>query len=447
MPEPSGDRIRRLTVAALLAGLIFCAGPASAGHDGGLLLGVTGPAAEPLPPLLREHVPGLADGLRTLPPFLRDTELALHFRTLYFNIAGAPTPSEAWAGGGRLAYRSGWLADVFRVGATGYTSQPLYAPQGRDGTLLLGPDQSPLLTVGQAYGQLRYQEYALLTGYRQLVSQGYTNPHDDRMIPQTFEGATLAGRLGPVDYFLGYLTAMKPRDSDEFIDMAARAGVLRHNRGQLLTSATVSPLPGLGVYLSNALVPDVFNTAYANADCTFPIDEAWTGQLGLQLTDQRSSGAQFLGTFSTWNVSASAQAHWRGASLIAVMSATGSGAALRTPYGAWPGYLHMTVLDFDRANEKAWGVGVGWYGGGGLFPGIRISSLSMLLLYAQGDDAHDPATRARLPLRREGQIDVIWRSRSIPGLQYRFRNGYADVGGREIVKEFRIYLDYTLPLL
>jgi hypothetical protein len=447
MLEPSRDRIRRLTVAVVLIGLLFCAGRASADHDGNLHLGLTGPASEPLPPLLRQHVPGLAEGLGTLPPFLRDTELALHFRTLYFNIAGAPTPSEAWALGGRLAYRSGWLADVFRVGATGYTSQPLYAPEGRDGTLLLGPDQSALLVVGQAYGQLRYDTYALLTGYRQLVNQGYTNPHDDRMIPQTFEGATLAGTLGPVDYFLGYLTAMKPRDSDVFINMAARAGVARHNRGQLLTSATVSPLPGLGVYLSNALVPDVFNTAYANAEYKFTLDEAWSGELGLQLTDQRSAGEQLLGRFSTWNVSASAQAHWRGASLVAVMSATGPGAAIQTPYGAWPGYLHMTVLDFDRANEKAWGVGVGYYGGGGLLPGIRIPSLSMLLLYAQGDDAHDPATRARLPLRREGQIDIIWRSRSIRGLQYRFRNGYADVGGPNIVKEFRIYLDYQLPLL
>jgi hypothetical protein len=144
-------------------------------------------------------------------------------------------------------------------------------------------------------------------------------------------------------------------------------------------------------------------------------------------------------------VSASAQAHWRGASLVAVMSATGPGAALRTPYGSWPGYLHMTILAFDLANEKAWGVG--YYGGGGLLPGIRIPSLSMLLLYAQGDGTHDPASRARLPLRREGDIDIIWRSQSIRGLQYRFRNGYADVGGREIVKEFRIYLDYTLPLL
>jgi len=107
----------------------------------------------------------------------------------------------------------------------------------------------------------------------------------------------------------------------------------------------------------------------------------------------------------------------------------------------------MTIFDFDRANEKAWGLGVGYDWGGGMFPGVRIPGLSMLLFYVQGDGAHNPAGRAPLPLRREGDLDIIWRSRLVKGLQYRFRNGYADDGGPRIVKEFRIYLDYQLPLL
>ena len=263
--------IPRLTSAVLLVGVLVCATPVGADHDGNHHHGLTAPPSEPLPPLLRHDVPGFAEGLKTLPPFFRDTQVDLHLRTLYFNLQSDTTASEAWALGGWLEYKSGWLADVFRLGATGYTSQPLHAPEGRDGTLLLGPDQSALLVLGQAYGQLRYQEYALLTGYRQLVNQGYTNPHDDRMIPQTFEGATLGGALGPVDYFLGYLTAFKARDSDEFINMAARAGVAKHNRGQWLTSARLARVPGLDLYLANYLVPDVFNTAYLHAEYKVPL--------------------------------------------------------------------------------------------------------------------------------------------------------------------------------
>ena len=49
--------------------------------------------------------------------------------------------NEAWAIGGWLEYRSGWLWDTFAMGAVGYTSQPLYAPDDKDGTQLLAPDR------------------------------------------------------------------------------------------------------------------------------------------------------------------------------------------------------------------------------------------------------------------------------------------------------------------
>jgi hypothetical protein len=67
--------------------------------------------------------------------------------------------------------QSGWLLDTFRVGATGYTSQPAYAPADRDGTGLLGPGQSSIVVLGQAYAQLKYEDYALLTGTTQLYAQ------------------------------------------------------------------------------------------------------------------------------------------------------------------------------------------------------------------------------------------------------------------------------------
>jgi hypothetical protein len=34
------------------------------------------------------------------------------------------------------------------------------------------PGQEGITVLGQAYGQLRYREYALLTGYRQMVDDG-----------------------------------------------------------------------------------------------------------------------------------------------------------------------------------------------------------------------------------------------------------------------------------
>ena len=77
------------------------------------------------------------------------------------------------------------------MGAVGYTSQPLYAPDDKDGTTLLAPGQEGITVLGQAYGQLRYRDYALLTGYRQMVDDGYVNRQDNRMLPNTFERAVL----------------------------------------------------------------------------------------------------------------------------------------------------------------------------------------------------------------------------------------------------------------
>ena len=79
--------------------------------------------------------------MKDLPPFLRDTDLKLHWRSYYFNRENPEDGSEneAWAFGGWLSYKSGWLFDVFGIGATFYGSAPLYAPDDKDGTLLLKP--------------------------------------------------------------------------------------------------------------------------------------------------------------------------------------------------------------------------------------------------------------------------------------------------------------------
>ena len=439
--------LRRARGGVLIVGVLLWAAPVHADHTADLHHGTTA-AEEPPPQFLRRYVPEIDERLKDLPPFLRNTTVNLHLRTFYFNRENSnDTFNEAWAGGGWLEYRSGWLLDTFRTGAIFYTSQPLYAPADRDGTRLLAPGQEPINTLGQAYAQLRYQDYVLLTGYRQSVNQGYVNPNDSRMVPNTFEGVSLTGTLGPIGYYAGYLTAMKPRDSNDFVNMAEVAGVAHENRGLALASLTFAPMKGLELYLANYITPDVYNTAYANAEYKHDFTDEVGGWFGIQLTDQRSVGSDFLGSFKTWNVGARAQLNWRGLSFIAAMSATGEEAALSTPYGSWPGYLGLIEFDFDRANEKAWGVGISYDWGGRVIPGARVPGLSMLLFYAEGYDANDPATGASLPNRREGDLDVIWRARFVKGLQFRFRNAYADAGVGSLIKEFRIIIDYVLPIL
>ena len=151
--------------AGLVGFLALLPSPSRADHDQDQHMEEAPPAPKPPTALLRRAFPDLEAGLRELPPFIRDTDFNLHFRTFYFGRKNTDdTENEAWAIGGWLEYRSGWLYDTLAIGAVGYTSQPIYAPDDRDGTSILAPGQEGITVLGQAYGQLRYKDYALLTG-------------------------------------------------------------------------------------------------------------------------------------------------------------------------------------------------------------------------------------------------------------------------------------------
>lgn len=412
---------------------------------------VRSPDVPPPPPpqtgLLETAFPTLREGMSTLPPFLRDTDLNVRLRTFYFNRQNDDdTASEAWALGGWARYASGWLFDTVAIGATYYTSQPLYAPDDRPGSLLLTPGQHAIGVFGEAWGALRYQDYALLKGGRQTVDEGYVNPQDNRMIPNTFEALMLSGQVGWARYDVGYLWTIKPRDSEDFIAMSQQAGASEDDEGLLLTALALRPIKALLIYAGNYYAQDVFNTAFVRSEYTHAISQDLTLQFGLQFTDQRCVGNAQLGDFITWNVGAGARLVWKGLSLGVATHFTGDDASIRSPWGTWPGYLSLLVTDFNRANEKAFGAAVKYDFGGALLP-FQLPGLSVHLLYAQGTDRLDPATRTGLPTTREGDLDIIYTLPHVKGLSLRFRNGYVDRGNRDVVMDFRLIVNYELDLL
>jgi hypothetical protein len=249
----------------------------------------------PLAPFLERLFPDLKEERQTLPPFLRDADFTLHLRTYYFNRTKPDdSVNEALAFGGWIGVKSGWLLDTFAMGATLYGSAPLYAPDDRDGTTLLKTGQKGYYVPGEAWGALRYKEYALLTGYRQMVDQAYINPQDNRMTPNTFEGVTLGGKLDWVRYLAGYLWQIKPRNSDEFISMSEQAGAKNSNDGAGLAGVTLTPLKGLRLDLSNQYGVNTFNTIYGAADYLYPLSDVWKLRFGAQFTDERAVGVQAL---------------------------------------------------------------------------------------------------------------------------------------------------------
>ena len=104
----------------------------------------------------RIHRPGffpwLKEQLKDTPVFFRDSKLDLNLRSFYFRRDKFDdSVSSAWAMGGALAYKSGWLLDRLQLGTTFYWSERLYGPEDKDGTLLLKPQQHGYTVLGQAY--------------------------------------------------------------------------------------------------------------------------------------------------------------------------------------------------------------------------------------------------------------------------------------------------------
>ena len=443
----SGRSPPYLGLALVLVVLVSVPGAPSRADDQNRIIGEPEVGEQPRTPILRRAFPDFDQGLRESTPFIRDSSVSINVRTFYYDRKNTnDTTNQALTTGGSLDYQSGWLHDTFAIGAVGYTTQPLYAPEDEDGTKLLAPGQDAITVLGQAYAQLRYRDYALFTGYRQLVNDGYVNADDSRMIPNTFEGATLKGSIGIASYDVGYLWSIKPRNSQDFRSMSFQAGADGDDEGLVLTSVTLTPWKPLRLFLGNYYVADVFNTAFGEVGFTQALNRDLELNIGAQYTDQRSVGDEQLGNFNSWNVGGILRLTWRGLTGGAAVNVTSDEASILTPYGAWPGYLHMTQFDFDTAGETAWGIGVKYDFDGTLLP-WQISGLSTYLAYVEATNSEDPATGASLPDTQELDFDVTYKPPSIGGLELRLRNAYWDDGGESNGYQVQLIANYRFDLL
>ena len=413
------------------------------------------PPPPPGPPLERLFQP-LKDEIKasSLPSFFKDTDLKVHFRSYYFNRTKPDdSVNEAWAFGGWITYQSGWLLDTFAMGASLYGSAPLYAPDDRDGTLLLKPGQEGYYVPAEAWGALRYKDYVIVKGYRQQVDQGYINPADNRMTPNTFEGVTVGGKIGWVEYLGGYLWRIKPRNSDEFISLSEQAGAKGSDEDVAFGGVRMTPIEGLRIDVSNAYGIDTFNTFYAEGAYLFPVGEQWKFRVGAQFTSQNAVGDALLPPAESrhWNTQqggARFQAIWGDLQLTTAFSVTGAGNTIQSPWGSFPGYISMIDQDFNRANEKAVLIGAAYD-----FSKILVKGLSANFNFGWGWDAINPSTRKKAPDQGEYDFTVDYRPAFkwpafMQGLWFRARAAVLDQqDGKTTGYQFRLILNWERDLI
>ncbi len=385
-------------------------------------------------------------------PFFKDTTLDLHPRTYYFvrdNFDGSK--NQAWAGGGWLAYHSGLLGNIFHIGANLYTSQPIVAPDNEGGTLLLTSEQDPINTLGIAYLGAKFWRQDLIVG-RQFVDTPLINRRDNRMIPITFEGATIrsdTGKDARFEYITGYLQRFRPRDSNDFDNISQGFGVNEVDAGTPFGWFRYRPNDNLSFAAENYWVEDTINTGYVEAIYKFPRRTSGPQyELAANLITQNSVGADFLtgSSFFTYQGSARLTVDFGDLDLLFVASTTGKENAINFPLGTKPNYTDLQQLSFDRAGEEAAGLGATLK-----LDKIGLKDVTATAFFVWGWDAIDPSTNASLPNEQELDLALRWQPSDDrwKGLSVWAR--YADVfstgSARDTQPEFRFIVDYTIPLL
>jgi len=384
------------------------------------------------------------------PAFFRDSLLQFVARTYYLtrdNFDGSK--SQAWAAGGWLAFRSGLIGDVFGVHLAAYTSQPIFAPPDQDGTKLLSPGQNSIAVLGQIYGRVQIGDQEVRGG-RQLVDTPLINPQDNRMVPSTFEGATLVSlpdKDRNYDYSVGYLWNMKQRDSNDFIPMSdVIAGTDVFNHGAAFGMVKYRPLSGLSLVAMDYNVQDFVNTGFGQAEYDFRQPKGVPNFiLGANVIGQRSIGDNLLAgsAFETYQASAKAQMVYAGWTLFVVGSVTGNESKIFSQYGSKPNYTDMQQTSFDNANEKAIGGSVAYD-----FGTVGLLGVSSGAWYTHGWDAINTSTNLGIPDRNELDLWIQYRPTEGPLKGFRLKTQYANVwqqgNVRESQPEFRFIVDYTV---
>lgn len=400
------------------------------------------PKADPQPPSV---FPALEKKIEHLPPFWRDTSFNVHVRSYYF---GSDTPGtgkkEAWALGGWLAYESGWWKDRLKIGLTGYTSQKLYGPEDRDGTLLLKSGQEGFSLLGQAYLQTRVADEINLRIYRQILDLPYINQDDSRMVPNTFEAYTLDGEsIGHFDFIVSHVTKMKTRNASKFRPMSEIAGFPGTDKGLTLGGLTYSLSDDIYIGAINQYSWDLWNTAYTEAAGIWNLSEGVEIGLTAQYTDQRNVGDALDGIFSTSAMGAAMAFSWQGAIVSFAVSTTDDDSRIRRPYGGTPSFVSLMQAKFDRAGENAWRAGLSFD-----FAAMGIDGLSAFLDYAKGDTPDSGTAASPDQDEFDYTVDYHFKEGRFDRLWLRVRGSFLNQDGPEgkDTDEFRIILNYDLPV-
>lgn len=394
------------------------------------------------------------DRLQDRDPFFRDMIVDLYARSHYFDQDNAIGPaSQAWAGGAAIAVRTGYFRDWFKLEAAVATSQPLYAPEGEGGTLLLTQNQAEVSSLFIANAHVRFLGQEIVAG-RQLIKTPYLNPYDTRMIPNAFEGIVITPRRDDVDWFdysLGYFSQFKARDSSYFVPFSDELGVKDDDRGVLMTGIKLKLVDDVTVGGFNYYIADVLNTTFAEADWILPqVIDGVDFRVSVNYTNQQTVGADLMpgGPFSTSQVSWRIAGSYMNATAYLAGSVNADSADLVSPFSSFPAYTNLDQMHFQEAGTRAIVGGLAYD-----FSDLITEGLKLAVLFGTADGIIDPTTGAGKSDQREIDLKVGYLPKSGAFRDTHVQFIYSHVEfpgnppGERAQPQFHGIVTYQLPVL
>jgi outer membrane porin, OprD family len=402
------------------------------------------------------------------------TQFLINLRTFYFDRSDfTGSEKQAWAIGGWVGVKTGYFLDHFAFGATLFTTNPIYAPEDRDGTALLEEGQNGFTVLGEWYLDIRIFDGLNINVGAKGYDTPFINRNDNRMVPNTFEAIVLQGRteldsgstdlpttpngmglakdgkevavasptpapeVAAIKYGVGYFDKIKERNENEFISMAKDAGA-DVNRGVWAAGALYEK----GKFSIGAIdyyCDDVINIAYGETKLQVPFIGDSRLKLAGQYTDQGSVGDNLLQgeSFSGHQIGLKADLPVGEALFSAAFTHAWGNANLRNPWSGYPGYTSVQVQDFNRAGESAFlvraGYDVPW-----------VDGLSAYGLAVFGTDP-DSATQFR---QNEFDGNLQWAPTKgvLKGLSVRLRYAVVQQFGGDVhnLTDFRAICNYEI---
>jgi hypothetical protein len=348
------------------------------------------------------------------------------------------TTSYAWAVGGSAGLKTGYFRDRFALGLTGYTSQPLDAPDDHDGTLLLASGQEGYSVLGEAYLQFRIADGVNLDMGRKAFDTPFINRNDVRMTPNTFQAIALQGVAGGGDkaewrFGGGYFDEIKERNSEDFVSMSADAGASVDRGVYALGTNYKKGKFSLGAI--NYFSDDIINIFYTESRYALPLAEKRELRFAAQYVDQRATGDELLKgmDFTGRQFGLKTELALGPALLTAAYTSTIDETSMQSPWSGYPGYTSVQVEDFNRAGEDAVLLRASY-----TFP--KTTGLSAYALWVNGSDPDSPTEYAR----DEYDLNLQWSppEGALKGLMLRFRYAFIDQDDGTDLSDFRLMVFY-----